>query len=170
MLARRVVAAWRLPDARCRWRLALLAAGDLVGPYSVAARGDADAVGRAIFDQRYYQNQDEVAAYLREHTAPDATIFVGFDHPAIYYLADRRAAYRHLYDAELKAIPGSYGDLYDLITGPDRPRYVVGTRERAPYDEHGQAFWDAVIRHYHQVDIVKGMPIMREDDGLGRGR
>lgn len=165
-----------LDDARPRLAapqrrgLATLAIVALLSPYGVAARGSADDVSLAIFGQDNYPSQDEVATYLRQHAPADATIFVGYDNPAIYYLADRPAAYRYLYDAELKAIPGSYGALLDLIAGPDRPRYVVGTTERAPYPDNGKAFWAAVLRHYHMVDRVHGVPIMRENDGLGRGR
>lgn len=168
-LAVLLVGAWRRLDGAKRPVLAAVAIVGLVGPYGVAATGDADRISRAIFDQRVYPSQDEVAAYLRQHTPPDASIFVAFDHPAIYHLAGRRAAYRHLYDAELKAVPGSYGALLDLIEGPNRPRYVVGT-EPAPYPDRGKAFWDAVLRHYHIVDIIHGVPILRADDGLGRGR
>lgn len=169
-LAGLLVGAWaRLATAQRRG-LATLAIVALLSPYGVAARGSADAISLAVFGQPNYPSQDEVAAYLRQHAPADATIFVGYDNPAIYYLADRPAAYRYLYDAELKAIPGSYGDLLQLIAGPDRPRYVVGTTERAPYPDNGKAFWAAVLRHYHMVDRVHGVPIMRENDGLGRGR
>ena len=165
-----LVGAWPRLDRPRRQALVAVAVIALLAPYSVAARGGADAVSRAIFRQPGYPSQDEVAAYLREHAPPDAAIFVAFDHPALYYLADRPAAYRYLYDAELQAIPGSYGALLDLINGPDRPRYVVGTKERAPYPDQGKAFWAAVARHYHLADTIHGVPIFREDDGLGRGR
>jgi len=169
-LARLLVGAWPRLTAAQQGGLATLAIVALLSPYGVVARGSADDVSVAIFGQANYPSQDEVATYLRQHAPAEATIFVGYDNPAIYYLADRPAAYRYLYDAELKAIPGSYGALLDLIGGPDRPRYVVGTRERAPYPDNGKAFWAAVLRHYHMVDRVHGVPIMRENDGLGRGR
>ena len=157
-------AGWR------RWGLAAVTLAVLLSPYGVLARGDDASISRAIFGQDRYPDQVAIGEYLREHAPEDATIFVGFDNPAIYYLAERRAAYRYMYDAELQAIPGSYGALLDLIESSDRPRYIVGTKERAPYPDHGQAFWEAVIRHYHIVDHIRGVPIMREDDGLGRGR
>ena len=169
-LARLLVGAWPRLDRLRRRALVAVAVIALLGPYVAVARGDPDAVSQAIFRQPGYASQDEVAAYLREHAPVDASIFVAFDHPALYYLADRRAAYRYLYDAELLAIPGSYGALLDVISGPDRPRYVVGTKERAPYPDQGKAFWAAVARHYHLADTIHGVPIFREDDGLGRGR
>ncbi|MDQ3779482.1 MAG: glycosyltransferase family 39 protein [Chloroflexota bacterium] len=169
-LAPYLVAAWSRLAGWRRWGLAATIVVAVLSPYSVLARGDDASISRAIFGQDRYPDQAVIADYLRQHAPEDASIFVGFDNPAIYYLADRRAAYRYMYDAELQAIPGSYGALVDLIESSDRPRYIVGTKERAPYPDRGQAFWDAVIRHYHIVDHIRGIPILREDDGLGRGR
>lgn len=169
-LAAAFVGAWDRLARMPRRGLAVLTLLALLSPYSVLAKGGDNAISQAIFAQPAYPSQNAVAAYLRQHDPTDATIFVAFDNPAIYYLADRPAAYPHLYDAELRAIPGTYGQLLDLINGSDRPRYVVGTKEHAPYPDRGRAFWAAVSRHYHLVDTVRGVPILREDDGLGRGR
>src|SRR3712207_8501289 len=51
----------------------------------------------------WYAAQDEVARFIRENSQPDDTIYVAFDQAAIYYLSDRKPAYRHLYDQELRA-------------------------------------------------------------------
>ena len=133
----------------------------LLGPFWPVAYADVDRASNAIVAQPGYPSQDEVAAYVRAKAPREAAIFVAFDHPAIYHLADRPAAYRYLYDQELQAIPGSYAALIAVVSAPDRPYYVVGTKERAPYPDKGRAFWEAVSDHYVLETMVHGVPIYR---------
>lgn len=133
----------------------------LLMPYSVVARGDPSAITRAIYGHPGYPDQLPVAKYLQEHSPPGTPIFVGFDQAALYYLADRPAIYRYLYDQELRALPETQAELIAIIESPGRPMYIVGTRTGAPFPDNGQAFWAAVGRHYHWEVDVKGVPIYR---------
>jgi hypothetical protein len=130
-------------------------------PYSVVAKGNPSEITRAIYGHPGYPDQMPVAHYLMNNSPPGTPIFVAFDQAALYYLSDRPAVYRYLYDQELRALPQSQAELIAIIESPQRPMYIVGTRTGAPFPDNGQAFWAAVARHYHWEADVKGVPIYR---------
>jgi hypothetical protein len=51
-----------------------------------------------------------------------------------------------------------------MVEGPERPVYIVGTRQLAPFEDRGLAFWEAVQRHYVLESVVRGVPIYRAID------
>jgi hypothetical protein len=150
------------------WRLALIAAtvAAFLVPYSIVRHGSAGEISYALFEHRGYPAQQEVADYIREHTKPETPIFVAFDQAALYYLADRPSTYRYMYDQELRALPDAEQHLVDMVLSPYRPQYIVGTRQRAPFSDNGQAFWNAVSEHYHLETMVRGVPIYRANQPL----
>jgi 4-amino-4-deoxy-L-arabinose transferase-like glycosyltransferase len=135
-------------------------------PYSVVRRGSAGDMSHVLFNHPGYPAQQQVADYLRDHTDPETPIFVAFDQAAIYYLSDRPSTYRYMYDQELRAIPGAEDELVAMVESPYRPMYIVGTRQRAPFPDRGQAFWNAVSEHYHLESMVRGVPIYRANEPL----
>jgi 4-amino-4-deoxy-L-arabinose transferase-like glycosyltransferase len=145
------------------WRLILIAATvvTFLMPYSVLHEGSAGEVSYALFEHRGYPAQQQVADYLRKHTQPETAIFVAFDQAALYYLADRPSTYRYMYDQELRALPDAEEHLVQMVLSPYRPQYIVGTRQRAPFPDNGQAFWNAVGENYYLETMVRGVPIYR---------
>jgi 4-amino-4-deoxy-L-arabinose transferase-like glycosyltransferase len=143
------------------WRaLAVFVLVALLAPFGVVAttRGNTDEMSARLFDRTTYPAQDEIAAYLRAHTDPDEPVYVAFAQASIYYLADRPAAYRHIYMWEL---PGLDADLLALVESPDRPRYVVDMGQEPPWPDEGRAFWTAVAAHYRVETIIDGVTIYR---------
>lgn len=130
-------------------------------PYGVIAKGSDAAMSVAIFHHGGYADQQAVADYLRANSAPETPIFAGFNEAALYYLADRPAAYRYLFDQELLAFPDSEQRLIAMVEGENRPRYIIGTKQRAPFADNGRAFWAAVRSNYSLEAIVHGVPIFR---------
>jgi hypothetical protein len=145
------------------WRLALIAATVVafVLPYTVLGKGSAGEISYALFEHRGYPAQQEVANYIRGHTKSETAIFVAFDQAALYYLADRPSTYRYMYDQELRALPDAEEHLVQMVLSPYRPQYIVGTRQRAPFSDNGQAFWNAVSENYYLETMVRGVPIYR---------
>jgi hypothetical protein len=138
----------------------------LLTPYWVLFAGNHDArsITDALFGHAGYPAQDEIARYLRDHTEPGDTIYVAFDQAAIYYLADRKPAYKHLYDQELLALPDSYSDILSIIQGPNRPKYIVTTRQTGPFPDDGRAFWQVVSNYYDFETDINGVPLLREKE------
>ncbi|HYH13440.1 MAG TPA: glycosyltransferase family 39 protein [Thermomicrobiales bacterium] len=132
-----------------------------LSPYWVIALGSTEAMSNRLFSHPGYQAQDEVAAWLRDNSEPGTPVFVAFDQAAIYYLADRPPAYRHLYDQELRALPGSYGDIISMIRSPERPLYIVSTRQPGPYPDASRTFWQEVGQYYELETMIEGIPIYR---------
>jgi hypothetical protein len=133
----------------------------LLAPFSVLRVGDPTSMQREMFSHPGYPAQDQVAAYIREHTAPGTPIYVAFDQASIYYVADRPPAYRHLYDQELRGIPSSYADIISIIRSPQRPVYIVGIRQPGPFPDDISAFWNEVGQYYTLETMIEGVPIYR---------
>jgi 4-amino-4-deoxy-L-arabinose transferase-like glycosyltransferase len=144
-----------------RWVFVIAVCGVMLYPFGVAARGDANDITAAIYPDQGYERQGDVGEYLRTNGTPGAPMLVAFDQAAIYYLADRPAAYRYMYEQELSAIPDAESDLVTIVSGPDRPEYVVDTGEPAPFPDGGAAFWVAVHHHYHIEAVINGYKIYR---------
>lgn len=143
----------------------------LLWPYHVviATRGNPEAMSSRIFDRLTYPAQDEVAAYLRTCTPPESPVYVAFYQASIYYLADRPAAYRHLYRWELLALPGAAEDLVAMVIAPSRPVYIVDLGQHAPFADQGAAFWRAVADHYHLEATIQGVRLYRADETALQG-
>ena len=144
-----------------RWAFIAAACFALLYPFGVAARGDALSITAGLYPTQGYTRQDEVARYLRENGTPGAPMLVAFNQAALYYLADRPASYRYMYQQELSAIPEAQSDLIAIVSGPNRPEYVVDTGEPPPFEDEGAAFWIAVHEHYRLEAIVNGVRIYR---------
>ncbi len=134
----------------------------LLVPFWVLLHGNPTAMAEAMFSHPGYPAQEQVAAYLRDHTEPGDTIYVAFDQASIYYLADRSPAYRHLYDQELRGIPTSYADIISIIRGPDRPKFIVSTRQPGPFADESRAFWQEVGTYYEVVATIEDVPIYQD--------
>ena len=133
----------------------------LIVPYGVVIGSTRAEMTNELFGHPGYADQEVVAKYLQDHTSPETPIFIAFDQAALYYLADRPSTYQYLYDQELRAIPESQDELITMVEGPNRPLYIVGTRQLAPFEDRGLAFWEAVQRHYVLETVVRGVPIYR---------
>ena len=70
-----------------------------------------EAVSEQVYDRPGYVLNEEVAAYVNDHTAEDDTIYVAFYQAEIYYLARRRNAVPQLFGYELAASQ----DIYEQI-------------------------------------------------------
>jgi hypothetical protein len=148
------------------WRRALLVTMMTILvflPFGVIVDGT-DGMLDTLYGHPGYPAQDKVAAYIRERTEPGDTIYVAFDQAAIYYLSDRKPAYRHLYDQELRALPESYADIIGILSGPDRPLYIVTTLHPGPFPDDSRAFWREVGRFYDLETTIDGVPIYRAKD------
>ena len=162
-LAKTVVDLWGGLPKWDRRMFAITAIGLVLTPYWVMFEGDRDtrSITSALFGHAGYPAQESIAGYIRDNTEPGETIYVAFDQAAIYYLADRPPAYRHLYDQELLALPNSYSEILSIIQGPNRPEYIVTTRETGPFPDDGRAFWQVVSQFYEFETEIDGVPIYR---------
>jgi len=107
-----------------------------------------------------------LAAYIREHTTPDESIYVVYHRADIYYLASRRPAARWLYIRELVLTPGAFADQEARLTDPQTaPTYIVGMQPFNVYglDAHGQ-IRAAIAREYRLETTIAGIPLYRRID------
>lgn len=162
-----VVRLWPTLDCARRRLVTATLLGLLFAPFWVLVLGSPDDMADSLFAHPGIPAQDAVAAYLQQRTSPGTEIYVAFDQASIYYIADRPPAYRHLYDQELRGIPSSYSELITIIQGPDRPEYIVGTREPGPFADDSDAFWDEVGKYYKVEVTIEDVPIYR-DKTLGQ--
>ncbi|CAN5725135.1 hypothetical protein BH20CHL3_BH20CHL3_05310 [soil metagenome] len=161
-----IVKVWPTLTAPFRPALAIATVVLLMAPFWVLVHGSPTDMARTMFSHPGYPAQEQVAAYLREETTPDTEIYVAFDQASIYYLADRPPAYRYLYDQELRGIPSSYSDLISIISGPNRPEYIVSTRQPGPFADDSRAFWQVVGQYYERVVTIDDVPIYRDKTAI----
>jgi 4-amino-4-deoxy-L-arabinose transferase-like glycosyltransferase len=158
--------AWNLEAiarALSRWRRVLflaIATGLLLIPFAIIVDGP-EGMLTQLYGHPGYPAQAKVARYVQDHTNPDDTIYVAFDQAAIYYLSDRKPAYRHLYDQELQALPNSYADIIAIIRSEDRPVYIVSTLHPGPFPDDSRAFWREVGQYYDVETTIDGVPVYR---------
>lgn len=156
-----VIGAVRSVRSHARTALIVVTVLAMLAPYRVVTLGSTEEMSNALFSHPGYQAQEEIAQWLEEHTPPGATIYVAFDQAAIYYLAERPPAYRHLYDQELRAIPSSYSDIITIIRSPERPLYIVSTRQPGPFPDESRAFWQEVGNYYDLETMIEDIPIYK---------
>lgn len=137
----------------------------LILPFAVAMDGT-DGIYQRLYRHPGYPAQNQVARYIRENTTPDQTIFVAFDQASIYYQADRKPAYRHLYNQELRALPDSYANIIAILNSDQRPVYIISTLHPGPFPDDSRAFWREVSRFYNLEIMIDGVPIYRVEPGL----
>jgi 4-amino-4-deoxy-L-arabinose transferase-like glycosyltransferase len=82
-----------------------------------------DVVSERIYARPAYVLNDEIAAYVSQHTTEDETIYVAFYQSEIYYLARRRNAVPQMFRYEL-AYPNVYGQIVSSISRRE-PAMVV---------------------------------------------
>lgn len=148
-----------------RWLFTAMTVGLLLLPFMVVFRGEQEILN-GPYEHPGYPAQAEVARYIQENSEPGDTIYVAFDQASIYYLSDRQPAYRHLYDQELRALPNSYADIISIISGPNRPLYIVSTVHPGPFPDDSRAFWREVGKYYDVETTIDGVPVYRAKPGL----
>jgi hypothetical protein len=144
-----------------RWTYVAAICAVLLYPFTVAASGNPYDTTASLYPNQKYEGQAQVAAYIREHATPDTPILVAFDQAALYYLSDHPAAYRYMYEQEMKAIPNAEQQLVAIVSSENRPEYVIDTDEDAPFADSGKAFWDAVQQNYQIEVVINGFKIYR---------
>lgn len=106
---------------------------------------------------------EQVAAYLRVRTVPDDTIYVTYQWPSVYQLAERKPATRWLYYRELQRTPGAFAEQVARISDPrTAPRYIIAAQ---PFDEFGLdsagTFRAAIEQFYILETTIQEIPIYR---------
>lgn len=144
-----------------RWGYVAAICAVMLYPFSVATAGNTYDITADLYPNQMYESQAQVAAYIREHATPDTPILVAFDQAALYYLSDHPAAYRYMYEQEMKAIPNAEQQLIALVSSDNRPEYVIDTSENAPFADGGEAFWDAVQQNYQIEVVINGFKVYR---------
>lgn len=114
--------------------------------------------------------KNAVAAYLREHTNPEETIYVADHQVDVYYLAQRRPAVRWLFWREQAFTPGALDEQAARLANPaTAPRYIVGVIP--PYGPSAGEAVDAgaplhavVARDYILETTIGNIPVYRRKD------
>lgn len=107
-----------------------------------------------------YRVAPEVAAYLKQHTGPDETVYVAFFEPGIYYLAERRSAFPYHFPVQVAHFPGAQQQLVASIAART-PSYVFLADALPPSITVGLPFWEALQAGYVLEREFEGLPLYR---------
>jgi hypothetical protein len=77
-----------------------------------------------VTDHRLLAN-DEVSAWLRDHSGADDPVYAFVASADVYLLADRLTGYPYLWQANVEHIPGARDELAQYLSGAQAPRFVV---------------------------------------------
>ncbi|MEB2287523.1 MAG: hypothetical protein OZ934_05380 [Anaerolineae bacterium] len=109
-----------------------------------------EAVSEQVYDRPGYVLNEQVAAYVSDHTAEDDTIYVAFYQAEIYYLAKRRNAVPQMYGYELTASRDVYKHIVASIAQRE-PAMVVWVQP-PPLEYATPEEFEAVLLHgYEEV-------------------
>ncbi|HEU5314503.1 MAG TPA: hypothetical protein VFX49_00205, partial [Chloroflexota bacterium] len=143
--------------------VALVAAAGVALVFNLRVMGATpDETSLRLYSRPAYVAARDIAAYVREHTGEDDTIYAAFAQADLYHLSGRRAAARQLYWTEINRVPGALDDLLDTMADQARrPAYVIGIDRELEQPGRADRFWMLVARHYALEREIGGFPIYR---------
>ena len=100
------------------------------------------------------QNNQLVAAQVRDRTDPDDAIYVLVSEPGLYFLADRPSAYRYLWGHPVEEIPGALEELRALLSSRERPAWLVVFTPPDEVDASGR-LRRIIGRHYEHDPSIR---------------
>jgi hypothetical protein len=114
---------------------------------------------RALWpSDRHLVTDSAVARYVRAHTTPSQPIYVLWAAADVYYLADRRPAYRYLWLRNLQTVHGAV-EAVDRLLLRHVPALVVEAQPAAVADPSGRTA--AILRReYRPVRRVAGVLVL----------
>jgi 4-amino-4-deoxy-L-arabinose transferase-like glycosyltransferase len=107
-----------------------------VAPVAVSLVRIAAGAERIRYEKSYNQDR-EVAAFVRANSRPSDTIYALDSRADLYYLADRRTTFPYLWHHSPLLTPTGLALLRLHLTGPERPRIVVVYRDPTHFDRTG---------------------------------
>jgi 4-amino-4-deoxy-L-arabinose transferase-like glycosyltransferase len=112
----------------------------------------------SAFDSRLPPNR-AVAKWLDEHTQKNEPFYALYANAALYYVADRPAPLKFLWERGVARIPGALDELASLLNSPQAPRFIV--RETSPTAiPGGSRIAEILERRYHEVIVIERVPIL----------
>jgi len=116
-----------------------------------------------LYRRKGYQIADRVATYLRSNTAADETIYIAFAEADIYWLADRRSSYPHIYRLEVQHIPGAYDRIIKMIE-EKVPTYILALDSPVVVNKTTESLMTPLNENYHIVNTFDGIPLYKRDE------
>ncbi len=106
---------------------------------------------------------ERVSSYIRAHSDPSETIYVVYQWPSIYQLAQRKPATRWLYYRELQRFPDAFAEQVVRVNDPQTaPRYIVAAQPFASFGfDAGGDLQSAVEQSYILETTIEGILIYR---------
>ncbi len=103
-----------------------------------------------VYNRPGYVLNDEIAAYVNDHTAENDTIYVAFYQAEIYYLAQRRNAVTQMYGYELATSQDIYDQIVDSIRQRE-PAMIVWVQPPPIEYATPEEFEALLLKHYVEV-------------------
>ena len=139
--------------------LTLAVAVPLAAQGFVLARSPSARPAMLTGDRRQAADAD-VAAWLRAHDPPGATVYAFVGAAELYLLAGRESGYPYLWYAALQRVPGALPLLAQVLNDPNGPRYVVVYLSPDSVDPGGQLA-TALRDHFERAVTVDGYVILQ---------
>ncbi len=114
-------------------------------------------------DPRLVRNA-ALAEWLSVHSSANEEIYVIYADASLYYEADRRSAFKFLWERGVERIPGALDDLAAILDGDSPPAFLI---QMSPPERlaGGEQIKEVVDRRYEDVIVIDGVLIrqLRQD-------
>ncbi len=108
---------------------------------------------RLIAHRRPFQEDQRLAAQLRDHAGPDDSIYVLVSRAELYFLVGLPSRYPYLWGHPVQEIPGALDRLRALLASERRPEWVIEFTPPNAVDPSGRLA-RALRRHYRPDPVI----------------
>lgn len=135
--------------------LSVMLTATYTGRYFVAQPAE---IATALYQDRLYQVQGPIVAYLREHSRPGDQIYVAFEGPSIYYLSERQSAFPVIWRQPVLSDPAMFNRLLATLDTPAGPAYIVDL-DAPRYQRAHERLRPILERRYRLAAIIGGVQV-----------
>jgi hypothetical protein len=118
---------------------------------------------RAFAPDRYQKNAVAIGHYIRDRALPNQTTYALYAKVNAVYYSGLPSAFPYNWSLMMLSVPGAEEQLRRLLASPERPTWIV--RAQGPRSfrlDRSGATKRLLARHYRQVAVVCGTPVLLE--------
>ncbi len=135
--------------------LSVMLTASYTGRYFVAQPAE---LATTLYQDRLYEAQDPLVAYLKEHTRASDQIYVAFEGPSIYYLSERQSAFPVIWRQPVLSDPATFNRLMATLDTPAGPAYIVDL-DAPRYQRAHERLRPILERRYRLAAIIGGVQV-----------
>lgn len=135
--------------------LSVMLTASYTGQYFVAQPA---AIATTLYQDRLYEAQEPLVAYIKANSRPSDRIYVAFEGPTIYYLSERQSAFPVIWRQPVLSDPATFNRLMATLDTPAGPEYIVDL-DAPRYQRAHERLRPILERRYRLAAIISGVQV-----------